>query len=307
MDLIGKLNITNRRDLAKTISLVESDRPEDQELSNVILQEIYESLNHDNRIHTKVIAITGTPGAGKSTFIDAFGTTLADQNFKIAVLAIDPSSNISAGSILGDKTRMISLAAHPNAFIRPSPSKPGTLGGLAPETEDVISILRAAKFDYIFIETIGVGQNESDVMLLADQVIMIISPATGDELQGIKKGNLEYIDHLVINKFDGSTKDLALATADEYRSAFKGLQKRIFLTSAIEKTGFTPIIEALNSPAIISFPNELLLQRRIEKRLFKELSSLPSVAKILEDANQLSQPTRTKTIFFIERLKKLLT
>ncbi|WP_051908759.1 ArgK/MeaB family GTPase [Candidatus Odyssella acanthamoebae] len=307
MKVLKKLDLSDRRNLAKTISLVESEKNQDQQEGDLLIQELYDGLQQEIPQNTIVIAITGTPGAGKSTFINAFGTQLADQGFKVAVLAIDPSSSLSGGAILGDKTRMTELARHPNAFIRPTPSRVGSLGGLAPATEDSLYILKAAKFDYIFIETIGVGQNEWDVALLADRVIIMIPPMTGDELQGIKKGNLEYIDYLVINKFDGASKDLARATADDYQSAFKSLGKKVFLTSAVEKTGFEDILKEIQRHSPPCQHSEQLLLRRLDSQLLKTLLSIPSIAEIFNQTNKLKAPTRIKVNFFIEQLKKLLT
>ncbi|MBW8310134.1 MAG: methylmalonyl Co-A mutase-associated GTPase MeaB [Candidatus Paracaedibacteraceae bacterium] len=307
MKFLEKLDLSDRRNLAKMISLVESEKKLDQQQGDRLIQELFTLSQPAESQNSLIIAITGTPGAGKSTFINAFGSRLADQGLKIAVLAIDPSSRFSGGSILGDKTRMTELASHPNAFIRPIPSRAESLGGISPETEDILYVLKAAKFDYIFIETIGVGQNEGDVALLANKIIMMIHPLAGDELQAIKKGNLEYIDYLVINKFDGASKELALATADSYQSAFKNLGKKVFLTSAVEKTGFENILKEIHKPSATMHPPEQLLVRRLDTQLLKALLSLPFIAETFNTANKLSAPTRVKANFFIEQLKKLLT
>lgn len=308
MSLTKLPDLSNRRILAKTISMVESNTEQDCKTGDAIITEIYNKLETPHSNPTKIIAITGTPGSGKSTFIDNFGLKLANAGHKLAVIAIDPSSSLSGGAILGDKTRMINLANHPNVFIRPS-SSTGSLGGISPKTEDVIYILKAAKFDYILIETIGVGQNESDVALLADIVLMLLPPATGDELQGIKKGNLEFSDFLLINKFDGASKDLAIATADEYQSALKGTGKKVFLISAIEHTGFDKVLAEIEKTAQKKtlMDKEHLLTRRIESGLFKTLITLPEIAEIFSHANQQQLPTRIKSKIFIEELKKLLT
>ncbi len=307
MTFLEKLDLSDRRNLAKMISLVESEKKQDQQEGDRLIQELFDASQTEELQSTIVIAITGLPGAGKSTFINTLGSQLANQGFKVAVLAIDPSSNLSRGSILGDKTRMSELASHPNAFIRPIPSRAESLGGLSPETEDILYILKAARFDYIFIETIGVGQNEGDVALLADRTIMIIPPLAGDELQAIKKGNLEYIDYLIVNKFDGDSKELALVTADSYQSAFKSMDRKVFLTSAIEKTGFENILKEIHKPSIPMQHPEHLLVRRLDTQLLKALLSLPPLAEIFNTANKLSAPTRIKSNFFIEKLKKLLT
>lgn len=306
----NSFDLTNRRTLAKMISLIESQNYHDQLKADTLLKEIYEELRASTAPTPPVIAITGTPGAGKSTFIDTFGTSLADQGLKIAVLAVDPSSPLSGGAILGDKTRMTKLANHPNAFVRPCPSGAGNLGGLSPATEDALWILKASQFDYIFIETIGVGQNEFDVRLLADLVLMFISPTSGDELQGIKKGNLEYIDHLIVNKFDGASKEFAVATADEYRSALKGTPISVLLCSALEQIGFDKIIALLNkaSPHTLSrMSKDALLPRRLASNLLQALLTIDTISDLYKESQTSDQPTRLKAKFFTERLKKLLT
>jgi LAO/AO transport system kinase len=307
MKILEKLDLSDRRNLAKMLSLVESEKKEDQQEGDLLLQELYDRFQREKSSDTVVITITGAPGAGKSTFINAFGTEVAEQGFRVAVLAIDPTSSLSGGAILGDKTRMTELARHPNAFIRPIPSRVGSLGGLTPSTEDSLYVLKAAKFDYIFIETIGVGQNEWDGALLAHKVIMLIPPMAGDDLQGIKKGNLEYIDYLVVNKFDGDSKILARTTANDYESVFKSLGKKVFLTSAVEKTGFEEILKEIQTNSSAYQYSEQLLLRRLDSQLLKALLSIPSVAETFNHTNKLKAPTRAKANFFIEKLKKLLT
>lgn len=164
------------------------------------------------------VGITGVPGVGKSTFIDAFGTNLADAGHKVAVLAVDPTSSRSGGSILGDKTRMERLSINPNAFVRPSPTS-GVLGGVARKTRETITLCEAAGFDVILIETVGVGQSEIVVANMVDFFLVLMLPGAGDELQGIKKGVLEIADMIAINKADGANKERAMAASGEYRAA----------------------------------------------------------------------------------------
>jgi len=164
------------------------------------------------------VAITGVPGVGKSTFIEALGGRLVGNHHKLAVLAIDPSSQRSGGSIMGDKTRMEALSSHPDAFIRPSPSA-GSLGGVARKTREVMLLCEAAGFDIIFIETVGVGQSETMVHSMVDFFLLLMLPGAGDTLQGIKRGIMELADALVINKADGSNVDAALHAKMEYEAA----------------------------------------------------------------------------------------
>ncbi len=199
--------------LSKAITLVESTLPEDQELAQSIIERCLPFSGKSIRI-----GITGVPGVGKSTFIEAFGTFLTSNSHKIAVLAIDPSSSRSKGSILGDKTRMEDLSRDPNAFIRPSPSA-GTLGGVARKTWETVVLCETAGFDVIFIETVGVGQSETAVHSMVDFFLLLMLAGAGDELQGIKRGIMEMADAIIINKADGENIRKAQAAATEYRNA----------------------------------------------------------------------------------------
>lgn len=297
--------IDDRRRLAKLVSLIESDAPDDQDDAADVVRAVDHHLETQSR-SGKIIAVTGMPGAGKSTFINSFGVFLADQGLKIAVLAIDPSSALTTGAIMGDKTRMQDLARHPNAFIRPSPSGAGYLGGLSATSEDVTLLLKAVGFDYIFLETIGVGQNESDGCLIADQVIMIVPPATGDDIQAIKRGNIELVDLILINKCDGETKALAHATASDYRSSIEA-DKKIILVSAYEKTGFDDVVLTMNNRPNRNRDIRRITEQRIEKTVFNELKKMPVIEDMFEQALNNPGSSRGKTSFFISELKKLLT
>ena len=199
--------------LSQAVTLVESNRPEHQ----VIAQQIIECcLPYSGK--SMRIGITGVPGAGKSTSIDTFGMHLVKQGRKLAVLAIDPSSERSGGSILGDKTRMEQLSREKNAFIRPSPTA-GSLGGVARKTRETIILCEAAGFDTIFVETVGVGQSETAVHSMVDFFLLIQLAGTGDELQGIKRGIMEMADAIVINKADGDNIDKANLAASHFRNA----------------------------------------------------------------------------------------
>lgn len=307
MNTVEKWDLSNRRTLAKAISLIESTAEKDQPAADALITELGKIAR---QAPAPVIAITGAPGAGKSTFIDAFGQKLANLGHRIAILTIDPTSPLSGGAILGDKTRMSKLAQHPNVFIRPSPSGAGRLGGVAAKTEDVIYILQAAGFEYIFIETVGVGQSEIDASLMSNIVMMLIAPGAGDELQGIKKGNIEFVDILIVNKYDGDTKEIARATADDYRLALTGLNKKVILASALEATNFDEILAAVNGCPCDPVSHEqalTLLKRRLESELLQTLMAIPPIAQFYHEVENQCLPTRMKAKIFNEKLKNLLT
>jgi LAO/AO transport system kinase len=203
----------NRLLLAKTITLIESTLPKHQELAKAILDKL---LPHSGQGYR--IGITGVPGAGKSTFIENFGTMLTTGGHRVAVLAVDPSSSRSGGSILGDKTRMEKLAVDANAFIRPSPSA-GALGGVGRKTRETMLVCEAAGYDVVIVETVGVGQSETTVASMVDFFLVLHIAGAGDELQGIKKGVLEVADAIVINKADGENLVRAQAARREYEAA----------------------------------------------------------------------------------------
>ncbi len=203
----------DRRALARAITLVESTRPTDRPAAAALMNHVMSSTGGALRL-----GISGAPGVGKSTLIEALGLHLIDRGHKIAVLAIDPSSQRSGGSILGDKTRMESLAGDQGAFVRPSPTA-GTLGGIARQTRSALLLCEAAGFDVILVETVGVGQSETAVAGIVDMLVMLLPPGGGDELQGLKKGIVELADLLVVNKADGDLKSAAGRTAAEYAAA----------------------------------------------------------------------------------------
>lgn len=203
----------NRTMLGQAVTLIESALPEHHELAQRVIELCLPAGGNSIRV-----GITGVPGAGKSTSIDTFGMHLIGKGSKLAVLAIDPSSERSKGSILGDKTRMEQLSVHENAFIRPSPSA-GSLGGVARKTRETIVLCEAAGFDTIFVETVGVGQSETAVHSMVDFFLLIQVPGTGDELQGIKRGIMEMADGIIINKADGSNIEKAKLAQAQYRNA----------------------------------------------------------------------------------------
>ena len=208
-----KLLDCDRAVLARAITLIESAKPEHQARAQELLQYL---LPHTASSHR--IGITGVPGAGKSTLIEALGTILTAEGHKLAVLAVDPTSSRSGGSILADKTRMQTLAANPDAFIRPSPTS-GTLGGVTKRTRETMALCEAAGFDIIIVETVGVGQSETAVSEMVDFFLVLMVPGAGDEIQGLKKGVLEIADMIVVNKMDGDMVNQARRAAGEYRAA----------------------------------------------------------------------------------------
>ena len=232
----------DRLTLARTITLIESTLPAHQELARTIVDSLLPYTGRGIRV-----GITGVPGAGKSTYIERFGTMLTGLGHRVAVLAIDPSSSRSGGSILGDKTRMERLAVDPNAFIRPSPSS-GTLGGVGRKTRETMLVCEAAGYDVVIIETVGVGQSETTVASMVDFFLVLLIAGAGDELQGIKKGVLEVADAIVINKADGDNLLRAEIAQKEYQTALNMLMLNspnwsppVLTCSAVEGKGIDTI------------------------------------------------------------------
>ncbi len=219
-DLATRIQSGDRRALARAITLAESGRADHRADADALLETLAKSQRQALRI-----GLSGTPGVGKSTFIEAFGLMLTGQGLRVAVLAVDPSSTRSGGSILGDKTRMEQLSRDPNAFIRPSPSQT-QLGGVARRTRDAIAICEAAGFDVVLIETVGVGQSETIVADMSDLFVLLIAPAGGDELQGVKRGIMEIADMVLVNKADGDLKSTATRTVADYAGALRLMRKR---------------------------------------------------------------------------------
>lgn len=212
-ELAAGVRAGNRAALAKAITLTESSKREHRQLAQDLLLELMPDTGKALRV-----GITGVPGVGKSTTIDQLGTNLTQAGHKVAVLAVDPSSTRTGGSILGDKTRMARLAVDPNAFVRPSPSS-GTLGGVTRSTRETMMLCEAAGFDVILVETVGVGQSETIVSEMVDFFLVLMLPGAGDELQGIKKGVLEIADMIAVNKADGDNEMRAKRAAADYRAA----------------------------------------------------------------------------------------
>lgn len=241
----------DRLTLARTITLIESTLPAHQELARKIVDLLLPYTGKGVRI-----GITGVPGAGKSTYIESFGTMLTELGHRVAVLAIDPSSTRSGGSILGDKTRMEKLAVNNKAFIRPSPSS-GTLGGVGRKTRETMLVCEAAGYDVVIIETVGVGQSETTVASMVDFFLVLMIAGAGDELQGIKKGVLEVADAIVINKADGDNVLRAKMARKEYETALHMLMPSspnwtpvVLTCSSIEGTGIDTIWETIKDHRI---------------------------------------------------------
>lgn len=228
-----------RTALAQAITLIESKAPKHKVIAQQLIKEIYPHTGHSVRI-----GFTGVPGAGKSTLIDKFGSYLCKNGHSVAVLAVDPSSTLSGGSILGDKTRMELLIKQENAFVRPSPSQ-GTLGGVHLKTREAIFLCEAAGYNIIFVETMGVGQGEMIVKEMVDFFVLLALTGAGDDLQGIKKGLLEWVNLICVNKADGDNRLKAEVTAKEYESIIGflhghsgGWNPQVITTSAYEESSF---------------------------------------------------------------------
>ncbi len=249
-DLAARLISGERRALAQAITLAESTRADHRADARALIAGILPHTGSAVRI-----GLTGTPGVGKSTFIESFGGRLTASGLRIAVLAVDPSSARTGGSILGDKTRMERLSRDPNAFIRPSPSR-AALGGVARRTREAILLCEAAGYDVVMVETVGVGQSETMVADMTDLFLLLMAPAGGDELQGVKRGIMEIADLIVVNKADGALKSTAIRTAAEYAGALRLMRRRpqdpegipdAMIVSAAEETGLDEVWDMLRS------------------------------------------------------------
>jgi len=245
-DYIRRLRLGERTALAQSITLVESQLPLHQALASRLLDAVMPFTGHSFRL-----GVTGTPGAGKSTFLEAFGLLLTGQGFHVAVIAVDPSSPVSGGSILGDKVRMTELSRSDLAFIRPAPSG-GHLGGTCEHTRELIMLFEAAGYDIVIVETVGVGQSETEIAGMVDCFISIQIAGGGDDIQGIKKGIMEMADIVVINKDDGDRRNAAAAARLMYESSLHILrrkygewQPRVLTCSALEKRGVAEVWQAV--------------------------------------------------------------
>ncbi len=268
------------RSLSRAITLVESTCIEDQNRARDLLDGALKRLNKNGHTPTIRVGISGPPGVGKSSYIESLGMHLLSLGFRVCVLAVDPSSRVSGGSILGDKIRMERLSTQVNAFIRPSPSQQ-VLGGVTHATQSIMSLCELAGYSVILIETVGIGQNEGAVADMVDCFVLLNQPGSGDELQGIKRGVLEFADVLLVNKMDGATKYLAQQTLQSLRStsqlinhSLKNYQVPIIGVSSVEETGISESWQAVTkfleqATSIGYYEHKRQLQ---QKQWFKKLS-----------------------------------
>ncbi|RBM16110.1 methylmalonyl Co-A mutase-associated GTPase MeaB [Streptomyces sp. PT12] len=288
----------SRAHVARAITLVESTRADHQELAQRLLLDLLPHAGQSRRI-----GISGVPGVGKSTFIDAFGSMLTGLGHRVAVLAVDPSSTRTGGSILGDKTRMERLAVDPAAFVRPSPSA-GTLGGVARATRESVVVMEAAGYDVVLVETVGVGQSETAVAGMVDSFLLLSLARTGDQLQGIKKGVLELADVIAVNKADGEHRGDAKAAARELAGALRmmhpaeeGWTVPVLTCSARESTGLDTVWERLEKHrATLDASGRLTAKRReqqvdwvwsmVRDHVLGALERHPAVAALAPDVEE---------------------
>ena len=316
--LASGIRAGDRATLARAITLIESKRADHRAQAHKLVQEL---LPHTGKAVR--LGLTGAPGAGKSTLIDALGNMLTAQNHKVAVLAVDPSSSRSGGSILGDKTRMARLAVDPHAFIRPSPSS-GTLGGVAAKTRETMLLCEAAGFAVIIVETVGVGQSETAVADMTDFFLLLMVAGAGDELQGLKKGVVELADMIAVNKADDENVARARAAASEFRSALNILAPRsptwqppVLTCSAKTGNGIADLwANVLAHRNKTSATGELAERRRsqqikwmwtlLEERMMTKLRSDPAVRAKLRQAEAAVAAGTLAPTLAVEQIAGLL-
>jgi LAO/AO transport system kinase len=310
----------DRRALARAITLIESRRPDHQQQAEQLVERLLPATGKAVRL-----GISGTPGAGKSTFIEALGRHVIEQGHGIAVLAVDPSSRRSGGSILGDKTRMQRLAQAPEAFVRPSPAG-GTLGGVTRRTREAALACEAAGFDVVVIETVGVGQSEGAVADMVDCFLLLLAPGAGDELQGIKRGIVELADLVVVNKADGELRAAARRAMADYRAALQLLRPptpawtpEVLVCSALREEGVDAVWQAaLRHRRALADSGELAAKRarqirswlwaEVQAGLADALRADPATAELLAalesevDAGRLLPPQAARAL--IARFRK---
>ena len=266
IDLADGIKSSNRKAIAQAITLMESIKADDRVNAEALLEQL--GTVNESSIR---IGISGTPGVGKSTFIEALGQLILKEGNRLAILAVDPTSSVSGGSILADKTRMASLSRDENVFIRPSPSG-DNLGGVNRSTRESIAIVEAAGFNVTLVETVGVGQSETEVFEMTDIFIVLLNPGGGDELQGIKRGITELSDIIVVNKSDGDLESSSRSTVLDYKNALKLMKPRIkdwsvpiIACSALEKTGLEKCWESIQN-----LQELLLTSRQLESNRNKQ-------------------------------------
>lgn len=320
-ELFQQIRDGDRFALGKGITLLESKLASHREQAIQLLE-----LSAKVQTDSIRIAITGSPGSGKSTFIESFGLYLVGLGKRVAILAIDPSSQLSKGSILGDKTRMPKLSTHPKAFVRPSPSGT-TLGGVAQRTRESIELCEAAGYDLILIETVGVGQSEYQVSNMVDFFMLLLLPGAGDGLQGIKRGIVEMADLIVVNKADGDRFVMAQQTKIQFQNALhyyptkeSGWSTKIVLTSALEETGMDLCWEQVELFISKAGPSKIANRRKIQNQtwlddrlsdwaynyLIQEIQIQDTLKDVREQLKKDSI-TVSKAIYLIqEKIKKII-
>jgi len=312
--LISGLRAGDRRSLARAITFAESTKPEHRAIADSVVEAVLPSTGNAIRV-----GISGPPGVGKSTFIEAFGNHVIGQGHRLAVLAVDPSSRRTGGSILGDKTRMGELVNRPEAFIRPSPGG-AQLGGVARRTREAMLLCEAAGFDVVIVETIGVGQSEVAVADMVDLFALLVSPGGGDELQGIKRGIMELADLVIVNKADGDLAAAAARTRGDYASAVHLLRPKwnawtteVLACSALHQNGISEIWNAVETFTNLLSANGELTQARSKQATawlwseigdslldrFRENSNVMSLLPGIEDDVAAGRITPTKAAFVL--------
>jgi LAO/AO transport system kinase len=316
--LASGIRTGDRATLARAITLIESKRADHRNEAHRLVQELLPATGKAVRL-----GITGAPGAGKSTTIDALGTYLTQRGHKVAVLAVDPSSSRTGGSILGDKTRMARLAVDPNAFIRPSPAS-GTLGGVAAKTRETMLLCEAAGYDVIIVETVGVGQSETAVADMTDFFLLLMVAGAGDELQGLKKGVVELADMIAVNKADGDNIERAKVAAADFRGALNILtppsaswSPPVVTYSALTGTGIPELwAQVIKHKDKLGATGELAERRRtqqvkwmwtmLEERLTQRLRSDPAVRAKLKTAEAAVAAGTLAPTLAVEQIAALL-
>jgi LAO/AO transport system kinase len=317
-DLARAIHSGDRATLARAITLIESKRADHRGTAHRLVQELLPFTGKAVRL-----GITGAPGSGKSTTIDVLGSYLTGKGHKVAVLAVDPSSTRTGGSILGDKTRMAQLAIDANAFVRPSPSS-GTLGGVAAKTRETMLVCEAAGYDVVMVETVGIGQSETAVADMTDFFLVLMLPGAGDELQGLKKGIVELADMIAINKADGDNIARAKVAAADYRAALNILTPHsatwsppVMTYSALTGNGIADLwAQVLAHKEKMTTSGELLARRRdqqvkwmwtmLEDRLTARLRSDPTVRGKLKTAEAQVAAGKLAPALAVEEIAKLL-
>jgi LAO/AO transport system kinase len=318
VDLAAAIRAGDRATLARAITLIESKRADHRSEAHHLVQDLLPATGKAVRL-----GITGAPGTGKSTTIDTLGTWLTGQGHRVAVLAVDPSSSRTGGSILGDKTRMARLAVDPNAFVRPSPSS-GTLGGVAAKTRETMLVCEAAGYDVIIVETVGIGQSETAVADMTDFFLVLMLPGAGDELQGLKKGIVELADMVAVNKADGDNLERARQAAGEYRAALNILKPQsetwsppVLTYSALTGQGIAELwAEVLRHRDKTTGSGEHDERRRaqqvkwmwtmLEERMTARLRSDPAVRSKLRQAETAVAAGKLAPTLAVEEIAQLL-